>query len=77
MATKDPLDEIGVGEEFYSWLLTEEKNGGGAIIDFGCYGANLVTWVDGWRTPHISDGRYTDSQGCALKEMSTMKPSSF
>ena len=37
--------EIGVGEEFYSWLLTEEKNGGGAIMDFGCYGANLVTWL--------------------------------
>ena len=37
--------EIGVGEEFHSWLLTEEKNGGGAIMDFGCYGANLATWL--------------------------------
>ncbi len=36
--------EIGVGEEFWSWLLTEEKNGGGALMDFGCYGANLITW---------------------------------
>lgn len=37
--------EIGVGEEFWSWLLTEEKNGGGALMDFGCYGANLITWL--------------------------------
>ena len=37
--------EIGVGEEFHSWLLTEEKNGGGTIMDFGCYGANLITWL--------------------------------
>lgn len=41
---KGPI-EIGVGEEFHSWLLTEEKNGGGAIMDFGCYGANLATWL--------------------------------
>lgn len=43
--------EIGVGEEFSSWLLTEEKNGGGAITDFGCYGANLATWFTGGQRP--------------------------
>ncbi len=43
--------EIGVGEEFSSWLLTEEKNGGGAITDFGCYGANLITWFMGGQQP--------------------------
>ena len=43
--------EIGVGEEFSSWLLTEEKNGGGAITDFGCYGANLMTWFLGGQRP--------------------------
>ncbi len=43
--------EIGVGEEFSSWLLTEEKNGGGAITDFGCYGANLITWFTGGQQP--------------------------
>ncbi len=43
--------EIGVGEEFSSWLLTEEKNGGGAITDFGCYGANLITWFAGGQRP--------------------------
>ena len=47
--------EIGVGEEFSSWLLTEAKNGGGAITDFGCYGANLITWfMDGQRPESVT-----------------------
>jgi predicted dehydrogenase len=37
--------EIGVGPEFLSWLTNPEENGGGALIDFGCYGANLITWL--------------------------------
>jgi len=37
--------EIGVSEEFLSWLTDPELNGGGALIDFGCYGANLMTWL--------------------------------
>lgn len=37
--------EIGVNEEFLNWLTDPEKNGGGAIMDFGCYGANLMTWL--------------------------------
>jgi len=37
--------EIGVSNEFFEWLTDPVKNGGGAIIDFGCYGANLVTWL--------------------------------
>ena len=37
--------EIGVYEEFLSWLTDPKYNGGGAIIDFGCYGANLITWL--------------------------------
>jgi predicted dehydrogenase len=37
--------EIGVGEEFLSWLTDPDQNGGGAVIDFGCYGANLITWL--------------------------------
>ncbi|MEJ7560143.1 MAG: Gfo/Idh/MocA family oxidoreductase [Pedobacter sp.] len=35
--------EIGVSKEFLSWLTDPKKNGGGAIIDFGCYGANMMT----------------------------------
>lgn len=37
--------EIGVGPEFLGWLTDPVLNGGGAIVDFGCYGANLMTWL--------------------------------
>tara|TARA_R110002096_G_scaffold173781_2_gene348003 strand:+ start:162460 stop:163545 length:1086 start_codon:yes stop_codon:yes gene_type:complete len=37
--------EIGCSDEFLEWLTDPEENGGGAIIDFGCYGANLMTWI--------------------------------
>ena len=36
---------IGVQPEFLEWLVDPVKNGGGAVIDFGCYGANLMTWL--------------------------------
>jgi predicted dehydrogenase len=42
--------EIGVQEEFFGWLTDPVKNGAGALYDFGCYGANLMTWLmDGQR----------------------------
>lgn len=37
--------KIGVSTEFLEWLTDPELNGGGAITDFGCYGANLMTWI--------------------------------
>lgn len=37
--------EIGVGAEFLEWLIDPVKNGGGALMDFGCYGANQITWL--------------------------------
>ncbi|MBZ9729955.1 Gfo/Idh/MocA family oxidoreductase [Salegentibacter sp. JZCK2] len=37
--------EIGVSEEFLEILVDPEKNGAGALMDFGCYGANLMTWL--------------------------------
>ena len=37
--------EIGVGPEFLSWLTNPVLNGGGALMDFGCYGANLFTYL--------------------------------
>lgn len=37
--------EIGCGKEFLDWLTDPVQNGGGAVIDFGCYGANLATWL--------------------------------
>jgi predicted dehydrogenase len=36
---------IGVEPEFLSWLTDPVLNGGGAVMDFGCYGANLLTWL--------------------------------
>lgn len=37
--------EIGVTADFFSWLTDPIKNGGGSLIDFGCYGANLMTYL--------------------------------
>ena len=37
--------EIGVQDEFFNWLNDPQKNGAGALFDFGCYGANLMTWL--------------------------------
>lgn len=37
--------EIGVGKEFLTWLTDPIQNGGGAVVDFGCYGANLMTYL--------------------------------
>jgi predicted dehydrogenase len=37
--------EIGVGPEFLEWLTDPVQNGGGALIDFGCYGANIMTYL--------------------------------
>lgn len=37
--------EIRVNEEFLNWLTDPLLNGGGALTDFGCYGADLVTWI--------------------------------
>ena len=33
--------------EFLRWLTDPVLNGGGALTDFGCYGANLFTWLMG------------------------------
>ncbi len=37
--------EIGVNHEFLVWLTDPVLNGGGALVDFGCYGANLITRI--------------------------------
>lgn len=43
--------EIGCNPEFLAWLTDPVLNGGGAVIDFGCYGANLITWLMGGQVP--------------------------
>ncbi|HEY0653129.1 MAG TPA: Gfo/Idh/MocA family oxidoreductase [Chryseosolibacter sp.] len=37
--------EIGVSKEFLDWLTDPVQNGGGALMDFGCYGANMLAWL--------------------------------
>ncbi len=43
--------EIGVPKYFFDWLTDSVRNGGGAITDFGCYGANLMTLLMNGQTP--------------------------
>lgn len=43
--------EIGCSPEFLAWLTDPELNGGGALVDFGCYGAILSTWLMEGRRP--------------------------
>ena len=43
--------EIGCNQEFLEWLTDPVLNGGGALTDFGCYGADLATWLLNGETP--------------------------
>jgi len=43
--------EIGVGPEWLPWLTDPIKNGAGAMFDFGCYGADLMTMLMHGDTP--------------------------
>jgi predicted dehydrogenase len=36
---------IHVSPEFFTWLTDPKLNGAGALYDFGCYGADLMTWL--------------------------------
>jgi predicted dehydrogenase len=37
--------KIHVQPEFFAWLTDPQLNGAGALFDFGCYGADLATWL--------------------------------
>jgi len=43
--------EIGCSPEFLSWLTDPVLNGAGALNDFGCYGADLITWFMNGQRP--------------------------
>ncbi len=43
--------EIGCDKYFLGWLTDPVLNGGGAIVDFGCYGANLMTKLTNGEKP--------------------------
>jgi len=47
--------EINVQPEFFAWLNDPKLNGAGALYDFGCYGADLMTWLmDGERPTSVT-----------------------
>lgn len=58
--------EIGCAPEFVAWLTDPERNGGGALVDFGCYGAVLSTWL-------MSGARPTS----VVASTSTIKPAVY
>lgn len=43
--------ESGCGAPFLAWLTDPARSGGGALTDFGCYGANLMTALMDGRLP--------------------------
>jgi predicted dehydrogenase len=43
--------EIGCSATFLKWLTDPKLNGGGALPDFGCYGADLMTWLMAGQRP--------------------------
>jgi glucose-fructose oxidoreductase len=43
--------EIGVTPEFLDWLTDPVQNGAGAMFDFGCYGADMVTQMMNGQAP--------------------------
>jgi predicted dehydrogenase len=43
--------EIGCSKDFLNWLTNPAKNGGGALTDFGCYGACIMTALMNGKIP--------------------------
>ncbi len=51
---KGPV-KLDINSEFLDWLLDPAQSGGGALMDFGCYGANLLTWLKNGQMPtHVT-----------------------
>lgn len=56
--------EIGVTPEFLNWLTDPVENGAGALFDFGCYGADMVTQMMNGQTPiSVTAVAQTDKPG--------------
>ena len=64
--------EVGCSAEFLGWLTDPKLNGGGAMMDFGCYGANIMTWLmDGRRPPLRICGRPPSSSRTFIPRLMT------
>ena len=57
--------EIGCDSEFLEWLTDPVLNGAGALTDFGCYGANLTSW--------LLKGEHPESVTCITKQVKPEK----
>ena len=57
--------EIGCDKVFLDWLTDPVQNGGGALIDFGCYGANLMTYLMKGEKPMVPPPYAPFSTPCA------------
>lgn len=59
-----PSSEGPTNHAFFEWLTDPVKNGGGAIVDFGCYGAAWSLWYLGMpetvyaRAYHLQPARF-------------------
>jgi predicted dehydrogenase len=42
-----PGNSTGLNKYFFNWLTDPVKNGGGAMVDFGCYNALWSLWILG------------------------------
>lgn len=45
--------DAGCSDSFLAWLTDPAQSGGGALTDFGCYGADLITWFMADQRPEI------------------------
>lgn len=43
--------DAGCSDSFLAWLTDPALSGGGALTDFGCYGADLMTWFMAGQRP--------------------------
>ena len=68
--------EIGCSNEFLEWLTDPVLNGGGALTDFGCYGANLATWLMKGETSGNSYSYHTTDKTTTYIQKWMMKPPS-
>ena len=65
--------EIGVSQQFAAWLYDPVKNGGGAIMDFGCYGAEMSVWLKGRPTRvYATTRKLKVAQGNKVDDDATM-----
>jgi predicted dehydrogenase len=68
-------EEVNVQPEFLAWLKDPVKNGAGALFDFGCYGANLMTWLMDNQRPLAVTAIVQTNKPAIYPESTTRPPS--